>query len=196
MPYKGAMKRREKGNNAGFTFLEVLVALCVVSISIVALLNCHTVSLRNYVKSQIMSRATLLAEEKINEIESKSFQRIDDSEAGAGEYENGLLYMVDVGDFYDEEETEVYQPGWRLDYWWLSIAEETEYEGVRKVTVEVFFGVAPDDVYSGNAMNIDPWSQNQARPIVRLVTYIASTNTREDARSGPAPSRRAGRSAS
>lgn len=188
------MKRGEKGNNAAFTFLEVLVALSVVSISIVALLNCHTISLRNYVKSQIISRATLLAEEKINGIEAKSFQRIDDTEAG--EYDNGLQYMVKVGDFYDEEETEVYQPEWRLDYWWLSIMEETEYEGVRKVTVEVFFGEAPDEVYSGDAMNIDPWSEEGARPMVRLVTYIASTNTREDARSGSAPSRRAGRGAS
>jgi len=171
------------------------VALCVVSISIVTLLNCHTVSLRNYIKSQTISRATLLAEEKINEIEAKSFQRIDDSEPGAGEYVNGLKYLVAVGDFYDEEETEVYQPEWRLDYWWLSIAEETEYQGVRKVTVEVFFGEAPDDVYSEDATNIDPWSEEEASPMVRLVTYIVSTNTREDARSGSAPSRRAGRSA-
>lgn len=192
------METREKRNNTGFTFLEVLVALCVVSISIVALLNCHTISLRHYVYSQVISRATLLAEEKINEIEAKSLQRIDDSEAGVGEYDNGLQYIVEEGGFYDVEQTEFYQieqPEWRLDYWWRSITEETEYDGIRKITVEVFFGESVDEVYFTQSVNIDPWDEEQISPRVRLVTYVASTNRREDARSGPAPSTRAGRTA-
>ncbi len=171
-------------NAAAFTFLEVLVALCVVSVSIVALLNCHTISLRNYVYSQIVSRATLLAEEKINEIEAKGFPEIDSTEAQ--EYDNGLLYIMEEGEFYDEQETEVYQPEWRREYWWRSTIEETEYDGVRKITVEVF----PETKDTR-----DPWDEERISPRVRLVTYIASTNRREDARSGSAPSRRAGSSA-
>jgi len=183
------MGRREKRNKAGFTFLEVLVALSVVSISVVALLNCHTVSLRNYVRSQIISRATLLAEEKINEIEANGLTEIDDQDSE--EYENGLRYIVEEGEFYDEEETNFYQPEWRYDYWWQSIVEETEYDYVRKITVEVF-----SRRFVRQPAAVNPWGEEQQiSPTVRLVTYIATTNQREDSRSGPAPSRRTGRTA-
>jgi hypothetical protein len=165
------------------------VALAVISISSVALLNCQTVSLRTYLRSQILSRATLLAEEKINEIEAKGISEIDDQEGD--EYENGLLYVTVEGEFYDEEETELYQPEWRLDYWWRTTIEETEYDGVRKVVVEVFFerfGRAP--------MDTDRWDNEQISPTVTLITYVASTNRREDARSGSAAPSRSGRRSS
>jgi prepilin-type N-terminal cleavage/methylation domain-containing protein len=174
---------REKGNGEGFTFLEVLVALAVVSISIVALLNCHTVSLRNYLYSQIISRATLLAEERINQIESGGVPEIDDSESE--EYDNGLRYVIEEGEFYDEEQTDLYQPSWRLDYWWRSTVEDTDYDGVRKITVEVF-----SRRFVRESVDIDPWDNEQISPTVRLVTYIATTNRREDARSGPTQSSR------
>jgi len=164
------------------------VALCVVSISIVALLNCHTVSLRNYVYSQIISRATLLAEEKMNELETESSFEFDEEETE--EYENGLQYVADDGDFYDEEETELIQPEWRKDYWWRSIIEETEYTGVRKITLEVFFCEKKDESSFAWPTNVDPWDEERIAPMVRLVTYVATTNRREDSRSGATQSRR------
>lgn len=161
----------------GFTFLEVLVALAVISISIVALLNSHTLSLKQYLKSQILSRATMLAEEKINELEAEGFQEIDELEAE--QYENGLKYVVEEGDFYDEDETERLQPEWRSEYLWRTIVEETEYDGVRKITVEVF-----SERFLRESVDVNPWDDVQISPSVRLVTYIAATNRREDARSG------------
>ncbi|MDP2896231.1 MAG: prepilin-type N-terminal cleavage/methylation domain-containing protein [bacterium] len=165
----------------GFTFLEVLVALSVISISIVALLNSHTLSLRQYLKSQILSRATMLAEEKINEIEAKGLPEIDDLEAE--EYENGLRYVLTEGEFYDEEDTDRLQPLWRADYWWTTTIEDTEFDGVRKVTVEVF-----SKRLARESVDVDPWDEVQISPSVRLVTYIAATNRREEARSGVSPS--------
>ena len=178
MRYQLLEARRGKSGQA-FTFLEVLVALSVVSVSIVALLNCHTISLRNYVYSQTISRVTLLAEEKINEIEAKGFPEIDDQEAE--EYENGLLYFYEEGEFYDfeAEPTDLFQPVWRKEYWWSSLIEETEYEGVRKVTVEVY-----SRSFARKSVDVDPWDEQQISPAVRLVTYIAAANRREDARSG------------
>jgi general secretion pathway protein I len=161
----------------GFTFLEVLVALAVISISIVALLNSHTLSLRQYLKSQILSRATMLAEEKINEIEARGLLEIDELEAE--EYENGLKYIVTEGEFYDRDDTERLQPEWRQDYLWRTIVEETEFGGVRKITVEVF-----SVRFLRERIDVDPWDEVQISPSVRLVTYIAATNRREDARSG------------
>jgi prepilin-type N-terminal cleavage/methylation domain-containing protein len=161
----------------GFTFLEVLVALAVISISIVALLNSHTLSLRQYLKSQILSRATMLAEEKINEIEAKGLPEIDELEAQ--EYDNGLRYILTEGEFYDPDDTERLQPLWRQDYLWTTIVEETEFAGVRKITVEVF-----SKRFLRESIDVNPWDDVQVSPSVRLVTYIASTNRREDARSG------------
>ncbi len=182
MRYNG-LAGNERLHKTGFTFLEVLVALAVVSISIVALLNCHTISLKNYLYSQIISRATLLAEEKINEITAKGLPEIDDEEAL--EYANELRYVLKEGEFYDEEETDFFQPAWRLDYWWRSTVEETEYDGVRKVVVEVF-----SRRFVRDSVDVDPWDEEQISPTVRLVTYVAATNRREDARSGPAPDSR------
>jgi len=183
MRCRGRIEKRARATSGGFTFLEVLVALAVLSISIVALLNCHSLGLKHYLYSQIISRATLLAEEKINEIEAKGLQEIDDEEAE--EYENGLRYVVEEGEFYDEEQyaddpyEERRQPTWRQDYWWSTIIEETEFEGVRKITVEVF-----SRRFIRESVDIDPWDEEQISPTVRLVTYIASTNRREDSRSG------------
>jgi prepilin-type N-terminal cleavage/methylation domain-containing protein len=168
-----------KQHSEGFTFLEILVALAVVSISIVVLLDCHTRSLKNYVHSQIISRATLLAEEKINEIQAKGFPEIDDMDAE--EYDNGLRYILEEGEFYDEDETERIQSEWRWDYWWRTLIEETEYEYVRKITVEVF-----SRQFVRESEDRDPWDGEQVSPTVRLITYIATTNQREDARSGSA----------
>jgi len=166
------------GKPTGFTFLEVLVALCVVSISIVALLNAHSISMRNSIYSQTISRATLLAEERINEIESKGLTQIDEEEFE--EYENGLRYVVELGEFYDPEETEINQPEWRQDYWWRTTIEDTEYTYVQKVVVEVFLKKEEKN----KPWSADPWEDEQVIPQVTLVTYIASTNRREDARSG------------
>ena len=173
------MRQRSRAQQTnGFTFLEVLVALAVISISIVALLNSHTLSLRQYLKSQILSRATMLAEEKINEIKAQGLPEIDESEAQ--EYENGLRYVVSEPElFYDPNDTESLQPLWRAEYSYITTIEETEYDGVRKVTVEVF-----SERLVRESMDVDPWDDVQISPSVRLVTYIAATNRREDARSG------------
>lgn len=173
------LKKRSRGERTrGFTFLEVLVALAVISISIVALLNSHTHSLRQYLKSQILSRATMLAEEKINEIEAQGLPEIDELEAQ--EYENGLRYVVsDLTLFYDENDNERVQALWRADYSYITIIEETEFDGVRKVTVEVF-----SERLIRESVDVNPWDDVQISPSVRLVTYIAATNRREDARSG------------
>jgi hypothetical protein len=141
--------------------------------------------MRNSLYSQVISRATLLAEEKINEIEAKGLTQIEEDQAG--EYDNGLRYIVEEGEFYDEQVTEIYQPEWRQNYWWRTTIEDTEYTNVQKVVVEVFL---KEREKPGSS---NPWEEEQIIPRVTLVTYIASTNTREDARSGSTSNIRARR---
>jgi len=51
----------------GFTFIEVLIALVIVSISLLALIRLHLISIRMTEAAEITSQAVLLANEKIAE---------------------------------------------------------------------------------------------------------------------------------
>jgi type II secretion system protein I len=51
----------------GFTFIEVLIALVIVSISLLALIRLHLISIRMIETAEITSQAVLLANEKIAE---------------------------------------------------------------------------------------------------------------------------------
>ncbi|MHC4213057.1 MAG: type IV pilus modification PilV family protein [Planctomycetota bacterium] len=54
-------------HNSGFTFIEVVMALAIVSIALVALLRLHLVSIRMADTSNVRSQALMLAREKIEE---------------------------------------------------------------------------------------------------------------------------------
>ena len=51
-----------------FTFVEVMIALAIVSISLMALLRLHLISVHMVEKAQIMAQAIFLADEKIAEV--------------------------------------------------------------------------------------------------------------------------------
>jgi len=52
----------------GFTFIEVIIALVVVSISLLGLIKLHLISIRMAGAAEITSQAVLLAQQKIAEI--------------------------------------------------------------------------------------------------------------------------------
>lgn len=56
-----------KGRNRAFTFVEVMIALAIVSISLMALLRLHLISAQMLDKAQIMAQAVFLADKKIAE---------------------------------------------------------------------------------------------------------------------------------
>ena len=62
-------KRATIGNKykSAFTFIEVLIALVIVSISLLALIRLHLISIRMTDAAEITSQAILLANEKIAE---------------------------------------------------------------------------------------------------------------------------------
>jgi type II secretion system protein I len=57
----------EKERTGAFTFVEVMVALVIVSISLLALLRLHVMSVNMVDKAQVTSRAVFLADAKIAE---------------------------------------------------------------------------------------------------------------------------------
>jgi general secretion pathway protein I len=66
-------KKRLKGSSLGFTFLEVMIALAILSIVAVAFLRNQAINIRLGSESIHISLATLLAREKMAELESLGF---------------------------------------------------------------------------------------------------------------------------
>jgi len=71
-----------------FTFVEVVVALAIVSISLLALLRLHLISITMVDKAQITSQAVLLANEKIAETVAAGYPK-EGTNSGTME-KNGL----------------------------------------------------------------------------------------------------------
>ena len=85
-------KRVKIGNKykSAFTFIEVLIALVIVSISLLALIKLHLISIRMTETAEITSQAVLLANEKISETLAYGYP-----EAGtdSGSVENNALCL-------------------------------------------------------------------------------------------------------
>jgi prepilin-type N-terminal cleavage/methylation domain-containing protein len=77
---------------AGFTFLEVLIALCIVLIALVPLIQLHITSIRLIDAGFRMARATLLANAKLAEIVATETLEIGGSD-GRVEEERGLTFQ-------------------------------------------------------------------------------------------------------
>ena len=84
---KNCVKAR-KGRIGAFTFVEVMLALAVVSVSLMALLRLHLISAHMVDKAQIMTQAVFLADEKIAETLAAEFPK-EGIRSGAVE-KNGL----------------------------------------------------------------------------------------------------------
>jgi len=101
----------------GFTLLEVMVALAIVAIALVALMGLGNRSIAVNARLQKITQATLLAQQRMTEIEIQSGQ-------------GGLQALNEEGVF-DEPFAEF---RWRLKY------EDTPLPNLRIVTVTVAWG--------------------------------------------------------
>lgn len=78
-----------KGRMRAFTFVEVIVALAIVSISMLTLLRLHIISICMVDKAQITTQAVLLANEKIAEKIAAGYPE-EGTDSGSTE-KNGLM---------------------------------------------------------------------------------------------------------
>jgi len=92
---------------AGFTFIEVMVALTIVSISLLALLRLHLISIRMADSAQITSQAVFLAEQKIAETLAEGYPKEGSNCGTLGQ--NGALFnwRIEVTDLYSPQLGEV-----------------------------------------------------------------------------------------
>ena len=99
--------------NAGFTLLEVMMTLAIISIAFVAILRSLGMSVDLSYESKNISLATLLAQGKMAEIEVAGFPEVEE-------------VSEEFGDEY---------PGFR----WEKSISEIGVDGLRKVVVRVFW---------------------------------------------------------
>ncbi|PNU19835.1 type II secretion system protein GspI [Geothermobacter hydrogeniphilus] len=99
---------------AGFTLLEVMIALAIIGVALVALLGLAQRSISTNQRLQQITRATLLAQSKMAEIETGIGSDGSDAE----------------GTFTDPDDA----------FSWTVRSSETPVEGVRQVEVTVFWG--------------------------------------------------------
>jgi general secretion pathway protein I len=105
--------------DAGFTLLEVMVAMAVLGIALLALLTLHHQSLQSVIHSRDIARAGMLCQTIMTQAELEQFPKLG----------------VTRGNF------EPYFPGqYRKFRWERAVAESGIFPDVRKVKVTVFYG--------------------------------------------------------
>ncbi len=113
--------------SAGFTLLEIMIALAIISIALTALLSLGNRSIAVHERLQRMTQATLLAQHKISEIEVSAGSPLQqDKETGVFDKPN-----------------EAYK--WRVDY------ADTPLPSIKMVSVTVSWG----EEDSNEAVTID-----------------------------------------
>jgi len=85
-------QNENKTENKGFTLLEIVVAMAILSISIVTILQLFSGALGSIKVSDDYLRATILAQNKLNELESQYATFVDDK----GVFEEDNRYHWDL----------------------------------------------------------------------------------------------------
>lgn len=108
------MSNKPDNKVAGFTLLEVMVALALIAVALVVLLGLAQRSILTGERLKQMTRATLLAKEQMAEIESGRFDSSGEL-SGAFEEPNELMH-------------------WRVEY------TPTPLQGIQQVDLHVLWG--------------------------------------------------------
>ena len=113
---------------SGFTFLEILIALCIVLIALVPLIHLHVVSIRMVDSGSHMAKATLLANDRLAEILARDIPELGKT-TGRVE-ETGTVYR------WTSVVTDAAVPA----------LESTRLAGIRQVHIEVTWQDGERDV--------------------------------------------------
>lgn len=88
--------RRRPGASAGFTFLELLVALAILGSAFVVLLSAHTSATRQEARARRLMTASLLAREMLSDTEVDGFPELGGDAGEFGEEFPGFTWQRDV----------------------------------------------------------------------------------------------------
>jgi type II secretion system protein I len=126
-----------------FTFIEVIVALTIVSISLLALLRLHLISIRMTETAEITSQAVFLAGEKIAEKLAMGYPE-EESDSGTVE-KNGLPlhWQTEITDLQ------------------LPLLDQANITGLRKVLVDVSWKQGTSHKHLQMSTYVADWKLNE-----------------------------------
>ena len=89
-----------KKKDCGFTFLEVMVAVAILAITLTAVLGSQSQSVSLASEARFYTTVTLLAQGKMAEIEAKDLDTLSSDSGDFGEDFPGYTWEVTVGNVY------------------------------------------------------------------------------------------------
>jgi prepilin-type N-terminal cleavage/methylation domain-containing protein len=113
------MRSRRRTERRGFTLLEAIVSVAIMSIGLVAVIEAYGAAMRLSLQDEYLSTATMLASGKMEEVLKETY----------------ITAGSDHGDFGDEFEA----------FTWTVDIADSEIEGLETITVTVSWSVAGKD---------------------------------------------------
>ena len=144
------VKNRQVEIPTGFTFVEVIVALAIVSISLLGLIRLHLISINMAEAAEVKSQAVLLAEEKIAETLALGYP---EKGTKSGTVEKNALCMR-----WRTEVTDLQSPRWL----------QANITGLRRVCVNVGW-----ELGAGYKPGRSPGQDQTRLRRVQMSTYVA-----------------------
>lgn len=94
--------RGQRGLRNGFTLLEVMVAMSIIAIVLLAVYRLHSQTLMMNYSARFYTTAPLLAQQKLSELELSASDELIDAAGDFGENHAGYAWEVSVGNFESE----------------------------------------------------------------------------------------------
>ena len=151
----------------GFTLIEILVTIVIISIAAVALLSVFTNLVRSSADPAIQQQATTVAEAYLEEIMLRSFNDPQDPESGTTEGESG---RADYDDVKDYRALPASAPP--ADQFGAAIPELADYRVTVTITNQALSG--PPDVPAIDSLRIDVSVDHPAIAPITLSAYRAN----------------------
>jgi general secretion pathway protein I len=125
-------------SNAGFTLLEVLIAIGVLGIALMALLSLHHEDLQSVIRAQEISRAEMLAQTLMTQAELRRWPPLGTTK----------------GDF-----SEIYPKQYPNYRWEQAVTKSAAFPDLRKVEVRIYYGPNFDRSFNVVEFLHDPMPQ-------------------------------------
>lgn len=139
------MIKRKLSNQKGFTLLEVLVAITILSIGLLALAEMTVYVIRSNTVGSKLTKSTILAQHKLEELRTLPYTdaQLDDTDSNTGDIgtnihsNNGLFARPDHSDDYPDDATgHAVAISLSPQRVW-NVADDTPLAGMKTVTVIV-----------------------------------------------------------
>lgn len=95
-------KFRRSSTHAGFTLLEIMVSLAIISIVLVSIYRMHAQTISMNYDARFYTTAPFLAQLKITELENKTIKELADDSGDFGDEHPGYSWTLEIQDMVSE----------------------------------------------------------------------------------------------